>query len=270
MSLWPISLLAVGAYLLAAFFRALTTFAGRDMLWHGRIALSSGLVAHLAFVAALWFGGSPTPSGFPLQGVPVLASLTLVFLCVALEFFDRETFFSLFVLPLAALLLLLSPLTQHWLEGTHFQGLWFLTHVVAAVLGECFFVMAGLAAATYWYQVRKLKGKNRLRATTFFPPLARLDALTLRFLGAGTLAFAIGVGLGASWSVSSFGHFHWSGTKQKISLLVLFYFLALLGARWRALLVGPRLAAFTVVGSLLATAMAVLAHDPAHWFPGGP
>lgn len=266
--MWFFLVLSCLSYALAAFFRVLEKVSGRPMTWHGWGALIAGFGGHLG-VLFLLMGSADQPTGFPTQGAPLAAGLILVFICTILEITSRESFFTIFVLPLVIGLVGLSPLARAWLTGTHFQGGWFFTHVAAAVAGECFFLMAGLSAAASWYEVRKLKGKNRLRAMKLLPPLTRLDGFIVQFITMGFTCFALGLALGCYWSVLHFGRIDLWQPKQVGSIAILAYFAILLSGRYAGRITGPRLTSLTIIGSVLSLAMTFFANGSMHWFPGG-
>lgn len=265
---WFFLVLSCLSYALAAFFRVLEKVSGKPMTWHGWGALIAGLGGHLA-VLALVLNGADQPSSFPMQAAPLAAGLILVAICTILETTSRESFFTIFTLPVVIGLTALSPLARAWLIGPHVEGGLFFVHIAAAVAGECFFLMAGLSASASWYEVRKLKSKNRLRAISMLPPLSRLDGFIMRFIVMGSICFALGLGIGCYWSYEHFARIDLWQPKQAASIAILIYFLGLLAGRRAGMIPGPRMTTLTIFGCFLSLAMAFLANGPLHWNPGG-
>ncbi len=259
--------IAAGSLLLAAFFRILERAAGRTPAWHGTIALWLGLVA--ALVAMLMTSGqkAAASAGFSLPLAVQIAGFMLAGICGWLEWRSGETFFSLFVLPVAAALLGLAALVEKLLLGSHFSGPWFFLHVGFSIAGECLFFMAALAGATYLFALKRLKEKNRVRAVSFFPPLLRLEKLMIRFLNGGCILFAIGLAAGFAWSWLQFAVFDPLEPKKGLSTLVLLGFGGVSVATRAGRLSGPRVA-WGVIGGFLLSMFVVLGIDSSmHWYP---
>jgi len=236
------------------------------MKWHSWAALSLGLIFHFTGLA-MNLQENLTTKGFSLQNTSLVSSVILVASCFALEIFSGEIFFTIFILPIAIALLIISGISVPLLEGPHFRGPWFLTHVGFSIAGECFFFMASVSAIAYLFVVRKLKSKNRLRAMYFFPSLARLDNFTLWFVGVGFILFSIGISFGCFWSWYYFGGISLIETKKAISLgVMLFFAIILLGSR-AGKIAGPKLAILSILGFLTSLALAIGVDSRLHWFP---
>ncbi|HEY9070451.1 MAG TPA: cytochrome c biogenesis protein CcsA [Candidatus Ozemobacteraceae bacterium] len=259
--------IAVVALLLAAFFRILERAAGKTPAWHGTLTLWIGLAA--AFASFLGHPGAATgaQAGFSLPLALQIAGFVLAAVCAWLEWRSRETFFSLFVLPVSAALLTVAAVGERLLVGTQFRGPWFLLHVGFSIAGECLFFMAALAAITYLIALKRLKDKNRLRAVSFFPPLLRLESLMTGFLGGGCVLFAAGLFGGFAWFWLQFAILDPLEPKKALSSLLLVVFVAILLLRRREKLPGPRFAWSIIAGFLLSMVLTFGIDSTAHWFP---
>jgi len=255
------------ALMLAAFFRILERAAGRAPAWHGTITLWSGLAAALLSLL-LWHNRVPSATaGFSLPIAVQIAGFVLASICAWLEWRSRETFFSLFVLPVAAALLAVAALGERLLVGTQFSGPWFLLHVGFSIAGECLFFMACLAGVTYLFALRRLKGKNRIRAVSFFPPLLRLETLMTGFLGGGCLLFALGIAGGFIWSWLQFAIIDPLEPKKALSAVLLLLLGSMLAARHAGSLSGPRLAWGIIAGFVISMTLAFGIDSSMHWYP---
>lgn len=254
------------AYGLAAFFRVREKVAGSTMKWHGLGAMGVGFLFHAGALLVLFFAGHGVAE-FPLRSAFLGAGAFLVLACFLTELLVHETWFSIFALPVSGLLVVVSPLLEEVLEGTHFRGPLFLGHVFASIAGECFFFLGAISGATYLFLTRKLKQKNRLRAVHFLPPLARLDSLTVSFIAVGVILFAVGLTLGALWSVSSFGTITILEAKRGASVGVLLFYGVLLLARKRGQLSGHRLSVMTLLGLAASLGLVFGIQGTAHWYP---
>ncbi|MGH7466890.1 MAG: cytochrome c biogenesis protein CcsA [Longimicrobiales bacterium] len=110
---------------------------------------------------------------------------------------------ALVLIPLVALLLAVA-LTLGITPGTQpstFGGLWFVAHVVLALIGYACLALAFAAGLLYLIQFRALKAKKFGRAFRFFPPLETLDKLRQRVLWAGLPALTVALILGWAWTV---------------------------------------------------------------------
>ncbi len=222
-----------------------------------------GLAAHLGAGALLLMGGA-APEHFSSRAAFLLAAGVLALVCAALEWRAGETFFSIFGLPLAGILVGFAGLSESVWQNPLFERPWFLAHVAAAVAGECFFLMAAVSATTYLFMVRRLKSKNRLRALQVFPPLAQLDRFTVLFLQSGVAAFGVGIAFGAWGWVGAFGLSGLLGPKKILSAASFVFFAALLAARSRHVLVGPRWSMLTIAG-FVGSLSVLLVDRGTHW-----
>lgn len=252
------------AYTLATLTRLGRKISGKSPPEHALwLTLGLGLLAHLA-ASALFLTGAGAADHFPSRAAFLLAAGVVALVCAALEIWTQETFFSIFGLPVAVILVGFTGLASEVWRHPLFQERWFLAHVAAAVAGECFFLLAAVSAGTYLFMVRRLKSKNRLRAIQFFPPLAQLDRFTMLFLRSGVLAFGLGIAIGAYGWVGAFGLAGLWSAKKVLSAAVFAFFAALLVARQCQWLVGPRLSLLTIAGFVVSLSL-VLVDRGTHW-----
>ncbi len=241
------------------------------MRWFGgpfRSALLAGplglaLAGHLGAGALLLMGGA-APEHFSSRAAFLLAAGVLAAVCAALEWSTGETFFSIFGLPVAAILVGFAGLSEQVWQNPLFERPWFLAHVAAAVAGECFFLMAAVSAGTYLFMVRRLKSKNRVRALQVLPPLAQLDQFTVLFLRSGVAAFGLGIAIGAWGWIEAFGLAGLLAPKKMVSAAALVFFAGLLAARRQQWVVGPRWSMLTIAG-VIASLSVLLVDRGTHW-----
>ncbi|MDD3146689.1 MAG: cytochrome c biogenesis protein CcsA, partial [Candidatus Riflebacteria bacterium] len=196
----------------------------------------------------------------------IAGALSLGICTAIIEHGLKETFFSTFSLPASIVMLFCSTFTDGVLMGGQFSQRWFAFHLLLSILGECFFFIAAISSLTYFYVVRRLKKKNRLRAVFFFPPLARLDDLTFKLIAAGTLAFLTGLAAGFYGNYSFFIGFT-PGVKHIFALLLLAFYLFIIIARKPLKLTGTRLATMALIGFFLSIGLITLPDNSEHWQP---
>lgn len=263
---FAISLISL-CYALAAFFRFMEKVRGTPTLgWHGTVSAFIGLATHSAVLLHLLSASSPY-TRFPPSLVILVAALTLVISCLFLEWKTRETYFSLFVLPLAIPLVTLAQFRTGILNGPEFSGPWFFLHILGSIAGECFFFLAALAAATYLYLVRNLKQKNRNRALFIFPSLSRLDSLIATFSGIGLTLFFIGLFSGSIWSWDRYGILEFGHPKKWGALAIFLLVGTLYGARAWSGWAGPRWAWACLISFGLSLLLIFGIDGNLHWRP---
>lgn len=250
-------------YFLGVFFRLYQHIRGVPMNRHGWVVIVAAGVIHGYLIVTK--GTSAHLQGFEASMALLIAGLLLAAVCFALEVRYGDSYFSILGFPIVITLLIGGFSSERLLAGPNFRGSWFFAHVLASISGEVFFLLAGIAGATYLFQVRRLKAKNRLRATLFFPPLTRLDLLLHRFALAGFVFFSAGLFLGAVWSYKAQGSIPLTGFKQVVSALVWLVFAALLGGRtWRGL-AGPGSARLAVAGCVIGFLLILGTGSTHHW-----
>ena len=251
------------AYALATFFRVKEKVAGRSMPLHANLSFWLGLVCNTILALEIFALGDVYLHSRTLF---VVGALSLALCTAAIERLLKETFFSIFTLPACFALMLCSIFADGKLAGGHFAHGWFALHMLLAILGESFFLIAAVSSVTYLFVVRRLKKKNRLRAVFYFPPLARLDDLTFKLIVFGTSVFAAGLGVGLYGNLSHFTGFI-PGSKHIFAGFVLAFYLMLIIARHPLKLTGNRLATLAVAGFLLSIGLMVIPDSSGHWKP---
>ncbi|MBF0501322.1 MAG: cytochrome c biogenesis protein CcsA [Candidatus Riflebacteria bacterium] len=261
----PFILITGLGYALATLFRLLEKVNARPMALHGTVALVVGFISHLITlgIESWQFSISGT---FKVRLVISAVSALLVAVCIFLE--QRgDRWFSFFVFPMAIPLAALPAIDVPGLSGPSFQGGYFWLHVSGAITGEFFFLLAALSAASYLYETRRLKSKNRLRAVFLIPPLTRLDRLTAAFTAAGIFFFGAGLIFGALWSLETFKTLNFHEPKRLIAFLLCVYFAIALVGRFVRGWAGPRLAWLVIGGALASLAQMLLMGNRLHWLP---
>ncbi|HEV2129702.1 MAG TPA: cytochrome c biogenesis protein CcsA [Longimicrobiaceae bacterium] len=171
----------------------------RFATWVVALALTVHLGA-LAAYTARW-------EQLPLVGLgPVLSTLALLIglgsLAAALLGPTRPL--GLVLVPMVALLVGVAA----WVgiepvgEPMAFGGIWFVLHVVFAVIGYAGLTLAFAAGLMYLLQFRELKSKRFGAIFRFFPPLETLDSLGRRGLLLGFPFLSLALVLGWAWTVT--------------------------------------------------------------------
>ena len=128
---------------------------------------------------------------------------------------------------------------------------WLPLHIATAVLGEASFAVAGLVAAIYLVQERRLKRKKIAKTGTGLqrlPALELLDNVSVRLVILGFLMMTIGLMAGAIYGNEVSGQYWTPGLRNTVSVAVWALFAVLLHFRltigWR----GRKAALLTLVG----------------------
>lgn len=253
----------IAAYALATFFRVKEKVAGHSFAYHATFSLLLGLVLNLIMSIKI-FGLSDTYLHY--QGLFISGALSLGICTLAIEKGLKETYFSIFTLPAVMVLLLCATFVDGTITGTHFLQKWFALHLFLAILGECFFFIAAISSITYFFVVRRLKQKNRLRAVFFFPPLTRLDDLTFKLVFAGNLLFFCGLAIGLYGNYSHFSGFS-PGPKHVFAGIVFLFYAVLIACRKPFKIAGTRLAAMALAGFFLSIILITVPDNTTHWQP---
>ena len=140
------------------------------------------------------------------------------------------------------------------------QSPWLPVHIATAVLGEASFAVAGLVAAVYLIQERRLKQKRKLAKSGTglhkLPALELLDNVSVRLVLLGFPMMTVGLLAGAIYGKEVSGHYWTWGLLNTVSVAVWGLFAVLLHFRltigWR----GRKAALLTLVG-VMATVLAI-------------
>lgn len=253
----------IAAYAIATFFRVKEKVANRSFRHHANFSLYLGLTCNAILTAKVF---ALSDSHLHYQSLFIIGSLSLGISTLAIEKLLKETYFSIFTIPAMICLLFCASFVDGTLAGAHFSQGWFALHLLLAILGESFFFIAAISSLTYFYVVRRLKRKNRLRAVFFFPPLTRLDDLTFKLIAAGTAIFLAGLAVGLYGNLSHFAEFS-PGAKHIFSLVVLTFYLILVLTRKPLKITGTRLATLALAGFFLSMGLITLPDNTSHWAP---
>ncbi len=137
---------------------------------------------------------------------------------------------------------------------------WLPVHIATAVLGEASFAVAGLVAAVYLIQERRLKRKRKLAKTGTglhkLPALELLDNVSVKLVLLGFPMMTVGLLAGAIYGKEVSGQYWTWGLLNTVSVAVWALFAVLLHFRltigWR----GRKAALLTLVG-VMATVLAM-------------
>jgi cytochrome c-type biogenesis protein CcsB len=146
----------------------------------------------------------------------------------------------------------------------HLRSHWLAVHIAFAFLGDAAFAIAGIVAAVYLVQERKLKKKKKKELVKVgtglhaMPALEMLDKVSINLIQWGFPLMTLGLVTGALYAQAVRGHY-WSWDPLNIvSLLVWILYAVILHFRitigWR----GRKLATLTVLG-VVATLVAFVA-----------
>ena len=127
------------------------------------------------------------------------------------------------------------------------RSAWFPVHLVLALSANAFFAIAGVAAAAFLFQERRLKQKQLGGAFKLLPPLPVLEEIAHRFIMTGFLLLTLAMVAGSFFAKQMWGAYWSWDPKQCWTLLTWLVFAGILHARitigWR----GRRAAWSTVV-----------------------
>ncbi|HEX5726447.1 MAG TPA: cytochrome c biogenesis protein CcsA [Longimicrobiaceae bacterium] len=193
---------ALGLYALAAALLGVSLARGSRTL--PRLAtgvLALGVAAHLADLAA--YAGRWQE--LPLVGLgPSLSVLALLVAVgsLALATLGRTGPIGLVLVPVAAVVLAAADAVgvRPGGEEMAFRGVWFVLHVVAALLAYAGLAVAFAAGLMYLLQFRELKSKRFGAVFRFFPPLETLDHIGRGALLAGLPLLTAALLLGWAWT----------------------------------------------------------------------
>lgn len=223
---------------------------------HAPALLGAGAICHATYVSIASFVAHVCP----IHSVHFMLSMASLF-AIAVYLLARRRF------RIEALGVVVGPLGLAFLLGTFFLGepdpgpklspLFIAAHVVANLLGEALFLLAGGAACLYLVQEKRLKQK-RANKLGGLPPLDTLDHAVHRFLVAGFPLLTLGIITGTFWAK----HLE-VGTANEVMRIVLGYATWLLiaavlllraAAGWR----GRRAAYGTIAGFACAAAVLII------------
>lgn len=146
----------------------------------------------------------------------------------------------------------------------HLRSHWLAVHISFAFLGDASFVIAGIVAAVFLVQERKLKSKKKKELVKVgtgvhsLPALEVLDKVSINLIQWGFPLMTLGLITGALYAKAVRGHYWIWDPLNTVSLLVWVLYAVLLHFRitigWR----GRKLATLTVLG-VVATLIAFVA-----------
>jgi ABC-type uncharacterized transport system permease subunit len=214
-----------------------------------------GAMTHLAAIVGLGLA----EQRFPVENLGEAFSF-FAFLAVAvylaLYLLYRIPWMSMLVLPVAAVLLLLSPHMPPPRADAPLQGPLFFAHTMLVLLASALLLGHVIMSLLYIAQEARLKAK-RLSLGSTIPSLSFCDRLGVRMLGAGFLSLTFGILTGALWAAETRGHFFAWKFPEIFALLTWFIFGVLFETRlahgWR----GRKPALWSLVGFSLLLAVFV-------------
>ncbi|MFW5439781.1 MAG: inner membrane protein YpjD [Methylophilaceae bacterium] len=110
-----------------------------------------------------------------------------------------------FVLPPAALFVLLSAMTIKDYVAPHTEASWFMAHVSVAILAYSLFTFAAMHALLMAVAERTLHNKSTLIKLPSFPPLMVMESLLFKVIGLGFALLTLTLVSGMLFSEQIFG-----------------------------------------------------------------
>ncbi len=230
----------------------------------GNRAVLTGLtIALFAHATALGLRAAEFGNGDPVTLQDGLSLLGFLAGCIAVGIARK-------MVPqaaaLAAVLVTVIVFVAGWgtstgqVAGARPLSAWLPVHIATAVLGEASFAVAGLVAAVYLIQERRLKQKKRIAKSgtglNKLPALELLDNISVKLVFLGFPMMTIGLVAGAIYSHQATGQYWNWGLLNIVSVAVWVLFALLLHFRltigWR----GRKAALLTLVG-VMATVLAM-------------
>lgn len=247
---------ALGGYLAAAgLLGASFVRGGRNLPVGATVSLALGFAAHVAgLVVYAMEWGEP-----PLVGLgPSLSTLALIIALGALSLATLRAVspLGLVLVPLVVVLIGAALWSGVRPSGEHlaFRGLWFVLHVVFALVGYAALALAFAAGLMYLLQFRELKSKHFGAVFRFFPALDTLDRVGKRALLVGFPALSLALVLGWAWTARFQHSLDVRNPKVMWGVLSWGIFVAALLARRGAARPGHRAALASVLGFALIVA----------------
>lgn len=180
----------------AAFFAHVSRGYQRAALW-GRIALWIAVLLHLAFVLHHSLVFRLCPMKTIHLGISLGIVVAVVLYLVAPKGI-RVGALGMFVVPIAACILLASRFFGLPEAPTELRDKLLPLHISSNVLGDGFFVLASGAAAMYLFQEHQLKARRGVMIGRI-PPLETLDRTGHHLLLIGFAFLTVGAVTGTVW-----------------------------------------------------------------------
>jgi ABC-type uncharacterized transport system permease subunit len=174
---------------------------GKSMRWHS-IAIAVGLVIHAGLLYKSIFIGDKDLVGINFG---FAAALSLIFwMTVAIYWITdiRQAYNSLqaFVLPPAALFVLLHGGLREFNVLPYTEQPLFLAHLIIAMVAYSLFMFAALHALLMAAAERSMHKKPTFIHLTEFPPLISMESLLFKVIGLGFLLLTLTLGSGMLFS----------------------------------------------------------------------
>lgn len=196
-------LLTALIYLLVAadfWFSTKTTASSERLRWHS-LAIAGGLVLHGYVLYRSLFSG-----GFNLGFSNALSAIFWLTVLIYWVTDLRHRLYSLqaFVLPPAALFVLLQKLSPESHVLPYADQPMFLAHLVIAMLAYSLFTFAAMHALLMAVAERNLHQKPALMKLPDFPPLMTMETLLFRVIGLGFILLTLTLVSGMMFSEELF------------------------------------------------------------------
>lgn len=153
-----------------------------------------------------------------------------------------------FVLPPAALFVLLSALSIHDYIAPYNEASWFMAHVAIAILAYSLFTFAAMHALIMAIAERSLHNKATFIQLPSFPPLMVMESLLFKVITLGFILLTLTVGSGMIFSEQIFGKPLAFSHKVIFSIASWFIYAGLLYGRYRHGWRGLKAIRWTLVG----------------------
>lgn len=204
-----------------AFFGYLATEKG-PLLTLGKGFWVFGFFLHSLFLLISLYNGRHLPAGGPFEAALFFAWCIVLASYLAL-FRYRIRVLGAFVLPIVFFLILVASFHsgKAFFRIGSASRLYFGLHTTFLFLGYASFALVFVTALMYLVLEREIKAKKIGRPYRWLPPLGLLEEANGRFMGAGTILYALGILFGLFWLREIHGFFFGKDPKMILAFLTL-------------------------------------------------
>jgi ABC-type transport system involved in cytochrome c biogenesis permease subunit len=250
---------AILLYLAAIALSASRFFSGKPkaMGWSAAAMAGAGAAAHLAALVLRGLEKGRFPAATMGEAL-LLVSFFVVLIYLILYIFYKAHWFSFFVLPAAAVMLLVPlhmPLPEQ--SAVDFHHPLFASHTALVLLAAAFLLGHAVMSMLYIWQEHALKARRIFLAGHLSPPLDVCDRMGTRLLGLGFVCLTLGILTGALWAARARGNFFAWKFPEIFALLAWLLFGALLELRLARGVRGRAAALLSLAGLLTLAAVFV-------------
>jgi cytochrome c-type biogenesis protein CcsB len=243
-------IVALALYTLGLFHSILGFFQKRQIFVKIALGMAScGFIAHTVFLILLVIQLNHFPVTNLQEALCFFAwCVSLTF--IAADFRHRMNVLGAFILPLVALLMMLSQIV--WQEKHPIPGLlnngWIYFHSTAAFLAYAAFFLTFVSGILFLVQENELKAKNFRFFYFHLPSLQACDELFRNSLFVGFFAMTLAIISGAVWAHKAWGNFWNWDPKETAALATWAIYCSLVSCRFFNKWHGRRAAYISIIG----------------------